>query len=128
MQETMMFNGLKDQSPSERIKAVGYAEDIVNPNEKVINALTNTLNHDKNVNVRLAALYSLAKFTDDRKVMDTLVTSLSNQTEPIIQIVLINILTEKKEVKAIGPIQDLIQNGKTLKEVKDIAQKGLKSI
>jgi len=123
-----MFNGLKDQSPSERIKAVGYAEDIVNPNEKVINALTNTLNHDKNVNVRLAALYSLAKFTDDRKVMDTLVTSLSNQTEPIIQIVLINILTEKKEVKAIGPIQDLIQNGKTLKEVKDIAQKGLKSI
>jgi HEAT repeats len=128
MQETMMFSLLKDESPSQRIKAVSYAEDIVNPNANVINALTNTLNHDKNVNVRLAALYSLEKFADDQKVIDTLVASLGNQTEPIIQVVLINILTEKKEIKAIRPIQDIISNGKTNKDVRDIAQKSLKSI
>ena len=58
--------------------------------------------------------------------MDSLVASLSKQTEPIIQIVLINILAEKKETRAIRPIQEIISNGNTMKEVRDIAEKSLK--
>ena len=51
--------------------------------------------------------------------------SLPRQTEPIMQIVLINILTERKESKAIGPIRDILSDKKAIKPVKDIAQKGL---
>ena len=126
MKEILMFNLLKEESPSERIKAVSYSEEIVHPNQKVIGALFNLLDHDKNVNVRLASAYSLVRFADNKSVMDSLVSSLSKQTEPIIQIVLINILTEKKETKAIKPIQEIISNGNTMKEVKDIAEKSLK--
>jgi hypothetical protein len=128
VKETAMVNMLDDESASQRLQAVSYADSISNPNQKVTDALINTLNNDKSVNVRLAALYSLARFNNSKSVNDSLVASLERQTEPIIQVVLINILVEKKETKAIQPIRQLLQNGKTLKEVKDAAQKGLKAI
>jgi len=126
MKEVMMFALLKEESASQRIKAVNYAEEIVHPDQKVISALLNLLDHDKNVNVRLASLYSLSRFSDNPIVRDSLVAALRKQTEPIIQVVLINTLTEKKESRAIKPIQEIIANEKTLKEVREIAQKSLK--
>lgn len=126
VKEVLMFSLLNKESASDRIKAVGYAEEIQNPNQQVITALVSTLNNDKNVNVRMAAAYSLAKFIDTRGVSDALVESLSRQTEPILQVVLINILAEKKETKAIKPIQQIIRDKNTLQEVKDVAQKSMK--
>jgi hypothetical protein len=128
MKEMMMFTLLKEESPSERIKAVNYAEELPSPNQKVIIALINTLNNDKNVNVRLAAAYSLAKFSDNQFVIDSLVESLNNETEPIIQIVMINILTDKREIKAIKPMRKIISDSKTIKEVKDIASESIRVI
>jgi hypothetical protein len=125
MKEMVMLNMLKEESPSQRIQAVNYAEEMLTPDRTVIDALTATLNKDKNVNVRLAAAYSLAKYADSQSVRDSLVTSLSRQTEPIVQVVLINILVEKKETRAIQAIQHIISNEKTLKDVKDVAQKGI---
>jgi hypothetical protein len=126
MKELMMLNMLKLESPSQRIQAVNYTDDIPAPDIKVLNALTETLNNDKNCNVRMAAAYSLAKYADRKSVRDSLVASLSRQTEPIIQIVLMNILVEKKESRAIEPIQRIMSDEKAMKEVKDVAQKGLK--
>jgi Putative zinc-finger len=126
MKEEVMLNMIDDESASQRIKAVGYAEDMPSPNQQVIDVLVNTLNRDKNVNVRLAALYSLQRFSDRRAVRDSLVNSLRNQTEPIIQVVLINLLAEKRDARAIAPIRDIMTDKKTLKEVKDAAQRSLK--
>jgi HEAT repeat protein len=122
-----MLNMIDDESASQRIKAVSYAEDMSSPNQQVIDVLVNTLNRDKNVNVRLAALYSLQRFADRRAVRDSLVNSLRNQTEPIIQVVLINLLAEKRDTRAIKPIQDIMTDKKTLKEVKEAAQRSLKT-
>lgn len=126
MKEMLLFSLIDDESASQRIKAVSYAEELSNPDEPVINALINSLNNDKNANVRLAALYSLARWADRSTVRDSLVVSLGRQTEPIVQIVLINLLAEKRETRAIPPIKAILSNGKALKEVKDAAQKGLR--
>jgi len=83
MKEVLLFALLDDESASQRLKAVSYAEEIPNPDQKVIGALVNTLNHDKNVNVRLASLYSLARFADNPAVRDSLVISLAGQTEAV---------------------------------------------
>lgn len=125
MKETLVFSGLTEESASERIKAVSYADEINQPDNKIVNALITTMNEDKNVNVRLAALYAVAKFSDEPGVSDALVASLSKQTEPLMQIALINILTEKKEAKAKQPIRKILQDKNTLPPVKEIAQKGL---
>jgi hypothetical protein len=125
MKEALFVNMLNQESASERIKAVSYADDIKDPDNRIINALLATMNEDKNVNVRLAALSSVAKYSDTKYVSDSLIASLKRQTEPIMQIALINILTEKKETKAVGPIRDILMDKNTLQPVKDIAQKGL---
>jgi hypothetical protein len=128
MKEVLMFSLIDDESASQRIKAVSYAEEMSNPDQRVIQALVGTLNHDKNINVRLAALYSLATFADNRSVRDSLVTSLPKQTEPLIQVMLINLLAERKDNRAIGPIRDIISNKNTLPAVKYAAQKSLKTL
>jgi len=126
LKKTAMFTMLKEESSSDRIKAVNYADELNTPDNNVIDVLIKTLNQDKNVNVRMAAAYALAKFADQRSVSDSMVKSLSNQTDPILQVTLINILVEKKEKNAIKPMQQIITDKSTLKEVKAVAEKGVK--
>jgi hypothetical protein len=123
-----VFTMLKEESSSDRIQAVYYADDLEKPDGNVINVLVKTLNHDKNVNVRMAAAYALSKFADQRSVCDSLVEALSLQDDPILQVTLINILVEKKEKSAIKPIQEIISDRGTLKEVKAVAEKGIKML
>jgi hypothetical protein len=128
IKKAAMFSMLRDESSSYRIQAVYYADEINTPDENVINALVRTLNHDKNVNVRMAAAYALAKYTDHKSVCDSLVQSLSYQSDPILQVTLINILVEKREKSAYKPIQEIIRNENTLQEVKNVAQNGIKRL
>jgi len=123
-----MFDLLNDESASERLRAVNYVEEIGTPDKKIVAALINTINTDKNVNVRLAALNAMNKFSGSQAVRDSLVASLSKQTEPIMQIVLINMLTESKEQKARAPIEKILLDKNVLPPVKEIAQKGLKQL
>lgn len=125
MKEVVMMNMLNEESPSDRIKAVNYAEEIASPNTDIIDALVKTLNTDKNANVRMAAAYSLSKFTNRPEVMDSLVKSLEKQTEPIVQIVLMDILVQNKETRAVKPMQKIISNDNTIDEVKEIAKKNM---
>lgn len=128
MKETLLYSLIDDESASQRIKAVSYAEAIPNPNQKVIDVLVNTLNHDKSVNVRLAALYSLGSWADNRTVRDSLVASLSGQKEPLIQVMLINLLAAKKESRAISSIKNILYDKNSLPAVKDAARKTLKTL
>ena len=126
LKKASMFTMLQEESSSDRIQAVRYAEDLVNPDQNIIDALVKTLNTDKNVNVRMAAAYALSRFTSQRMVCDSLVKSLSIQTDPILQVTLINILAEKKEKNALRPIQEIIANKSTLKEVRAVAENSLR--
>jgi len=126
LKKATMFTMLQDESSSDRIQAVRYAEDLDNPDQNIIDALVKTLNTDKNVNVRMAAAYALSRFTSQRMVCDSLVKSLSIQSDPILQVTLINILAEKKEKSALRPIQEIISNKSTLKEVRAVAENSLR--
>jgi HEAT repeat protein len=121
-----MLTMLKDESSSDRIQAVRYVEDIESPDQNIIEVLIKTLNNDKNVNVRMAAAYALARFSNQQMVSDSLVKSLSIQTDPLLQVTLINILAEKREKSALRPIQEIIANRNTLKEVRMVAENSLR--
>jgi hypothetical protein len=127
LKKTAMFTLLQDESSSGRIQAVSYAGNFDTADENVIEVLVKTLNNDKNVNVRMAAAYALSKFTSQKYVCDSLVKSLSLQSDPILQVTLINILAERKEKSALRPVQEIIANKSTLKEVKTVAQNSLRA-
>lgn len=122
LRKTAMFTMLDKESSSERIMAVSYADAMDVPDQSVIDALVNTLNNDKNVNVRLAAAYALARYSNQDTVRDSLVQSLPLQNDPILQITLINILVDSKETRALGPIEKIINDESTNEEVKKIAK------
>jgi len=126
LKKATMFTMLKEESSSDRIQAVRYVENIEKPDQNVIEVLVKTLNNDKNVNVRMAAAYALSKFADQSMVCDSLVKSLTQQSDPILQVTLINILAERKEKSALRPIQEIISNKSTLKEVRAVAENSLR--
>jgi hypothetical protein len=126
LRKTAMFSMLKEPSSSSRIEAVSYSEAIDEPDEKMIEALTATLNNDRNVNVRLTAAYALSKYGNLKQVRDSLVTSLSLQIDPIVQVTLINILVDLREKSALKQIEKIISNEKTITEVRSVAEKGAK--
>jgi uncharacterized membrane-anchored protein YhcB (DUF1043 family) len=128
MKQAAMFTMLKDESSSYRIQGINYTDEIQKPDDNVIEALLMTLNNDKNVNVRLAAAFALAKYAEKRSVCDSLVKSLSVQTEPILQITLINILVERDEKSALKLIQQISTNNGTLEEVKHVAENGARKL
>jgi HEAT repeats/Putative zinc-finger len=123
-----IFAMLKNESSSYRIQAVNYAEEIDAPDENIINALVETLNNDKNVNVRMTAAFALSKFTSQRSVCDSLVSSLQRQEDPILQVTLINILVGIGEKNAIKPIERIISDDNTLDEVRSLAERGVKML
>jgi hypothetical protein len=128
LKQTVMFSMLNEESSSNRLQAVNYVTELKNPDNAVIEVLVKTLNYDKNVNVRMAAAYALAKFTDQRAVCDSLVSSLSNQTDPILQVTLIDILVDIKESSALQPIQRIMYDKNTLDAVKTVAENGVRSL
>ena len=61
--QTAMLSLMENQSASKRIQGVNYIEEFPNPDEAIVNALTNRLLYDENDNVRLNAFEALSKFT-----------------------------------------------------------------
>jgi hypothetical protein len=117
--------GLSHDSPGERIKAVSFIDNCTLPDDAMLQALIEVLNNDDNVNVRLAAAYSLSNFSDYPLVRDSIVSSLGRQTEPVVQIVLINMLTEMMEPKAVQPIENILSDKSTIEQVKNTAEKSI---
>ncbi len=125
MKQVVMLSKLDQASPSSRIQAVNYVDELSSPDPKIIDALINTMNTDENSNVRLAATTALARFTNNQTVREALINSLAIQEDPMVQITLINIMIGLNETKANPYIERIANNSNTNKSVKSIAQKGL---
>lgn len=128
LRKTAMYSLLKDESSSSRIQAVNFISEIPEPDLRMVNALIHTLNNDENVNVRLTAAFALSKYGSVQAVRDSLVSSLTRQSDPILQVNLINILVDLKEKKAFLPIQEIMSDEKTMDVVKSVAQSGIRML
>ncbi len=126
IKEMLLMANLKAQYPSERIQAVSQVEAYQQVDARLIEALVTTLNTDESPNVRLAAANALQKFAgENTTVRAELVRSLEYQTEPIVQIALINMMVELEEKSAINKLRSLIKKEGTLPEVKKQAELGI---
>ncbi len=125
MRQLLMFAMLRQDSPSERLKAVYFTEDIHQFDDNILSALFNTLNTDENVNVRLAAANALLQHGQNAGVRQGLIQSLEQQTEPLIQIVLIQSLVALKDKNVMPVVEQFIDNDQVHETVQAEAQKAL---
>lgn len=124
MKQTLQFEQVSLTSASERINAVNQSLKLKALDQDMIQLLINTLNFDDNVNVRLAAAQALAHFEDEPLVREGLVQSLKIQTDPTIQITLIELLVLIKEKRASQTMEQLSQDGAVMDVVRLKAQEG----
>lgn len=114
-----------DQSASQRIKGVNVAMQLRNADSDVVDALFETLHSDPNTNVRLAALEALARFHNDGFVRKGLISSLKKQTDPMVQIRLIQLMVEMQEKQVVDDLQKIVDDAGLMKAVKDEAHSGI---
>jgi hypothetical protein len=125
MNQMVAVSLLEQPSPSDRLKGVSWSAKLDQPDDKTLQALLRTLDTDPNVNIRLAAADALYIFYKHPLVKEGLVRSLSNQTSPLVQIALIDLLVEIRERRAAEALKQLIGSEKLNPDVKKRAEQGL---
>jgi hypothetical protein len=75
--------------------------------------------------VRLAALEALSNFVHEKDVRSSLITSLSNQKDPVVQIALIQLLVKMKEKGVVDDLKKIVEDEGTMQAVKDEAYSGI---
>jgi HEAT repeat protein len=128
MKQLVMLSLLENQSASERIKAVSYAEALPALDPAVRDALVRTLDADQNPNVRLAAAEALGRFPESEEVRQALVNALEREPDAMLQITLIQLLVNMEEKRAARSIERLIRRDSTPEVVRKLARKGLNAL
>ena len=109
MKQSMAISLLENPSASERIRAVGYTNEIVKANKQVIDALLETLNNDPNVNVRLVTLEALVKFANEPAVRQGLVQSIASQESPLLQSAIADVMVKLQEKRSVKSFRELLE-------------------
>ena len=123
LKEVSMVNALQTSSASERLQVVNRIEsEKPASSQKLLNSLFQTLNTDESPNVRYAAAQALVRFMNEEAVRVRVAESLELQSDPLIQISLISILTEAQEKHAIKPLRKILGQETINPEVKKQAQ------
>ena len=127
--QQVLLASLRDFTGPQKIEAVYSISNSGNVSNELINALVYTMNSDKNTNVRLAAISALSGMMDkDGRVKTELIKSLTVQENPLLQISLIQVLTEKGVKEAKDEIESITNNAKTDESVKAYAKDMIKII
>lgn len=125
LQQSYSLSVLKGQTVSSKIKAINYFDGEIIIQPEFLSILENILNNDDNVNVRISAAKALFKYSKNKDVNVILLKSLKIQTEPMVQIELIEFLVNENNKQAIDELKILLENQNTNYIVRQYANNGL---
>ena len=109
MREMMILTLLEQPSATQRLKAVSISTELSQTDEKIYQALLKTLNHDSQVNVRLAALDALLDYADQPLVRQGLIEAIPQQESPLVQITLAEIMVQLQEKRSVDELRKLLK-------------------
>jgi hypothetical protein len=116
---------LQQKTTSERMQTVLATLDLKSPDRKVLSDLVGALAFDPSVNVRLSAVEALAPHADDTLVRAGLVSALSRESAPLVQVAMIELLTSVREPDAAPVFDRLSRDEAADKNVREAARRGL---
>jgi hypothetical protein len=128
MQRMVTFSLLKQESASERLRGVTWSSLISSPDPEFLSVLLETLNADPNVDVRLAAVDALSRYSGDATVRDGLIQSLRRQKSPLVQVSLIDLLVQSQIRKSADVLRELTEDTRQDPAVRERARLGLQKL
>lgn len=100
---------LHQESASERLKGVSWSYKLEGGDPAISAALVYTMKHDRNVNVRLAALDALSRDIGSPAVRREIIHALPEQASPLMQVALVDLLVQIND----GESRDVLKQGLT---------------
>jgi len=128
MRQLVALSLMQQQSASERLRGVSWAYRAEPSDREVLEALVTAVNHDANVNVRLAAVDALRRFAASPETRRAVIDALPSQTAPLVQVALIDLLVDFKERSAAGVLKTLAANREVNDGVRQQAQWALERL
>ena len=128
MRQLVALSLMQQQSASDRLRGVSWAYRAEPSDREVLGALVTAVNHDANVNVRLAAVDALRRFAASPETRRAVVEALPSQTTPLVQVALIDLLVDFKERDATGVLKRLAANGEVNDGVRQQAEWALEKL
>lgn len=119
MKELMVQNFLDQKQNHQKLYALTMASQLDSINEEILDKVFTTLNHDRNVNIRLAAADMLYQFASDKSVQEGLVDVFPNQESPLVILELVRLIKSLDETTS-QKLLDKIINQKNLKDSQKI--------
>lgn len=123
--QLVVLSMLQQQSPSERLQGVSRSYQLDAADPEIITALIRALKSDRSVDVRLAALDSLRRYSKDLQVRRGVTEALGSKQSPLVQIALIDALVEMRETSAVPHIRELQQSPEINPSVRQRASWGI---
>jgi anti-sigma factor RsiW len=122
MRQLVALSMLQQQSASERLQGVSWStrEDHLDP--QVQSALLRTLRSDGSVDVRLAALDALSRHAAQPLVRKNVLDALQEQQSPLVQVAMIDQLTEWRDPDVAQRLRKLEQTPNLNPAVKQRAE------
>ncbi len=100
---------LQQQSASDRLQGVSWSRRIESADPQVLDALMHTLRYDNSVDVRLAALDALRRYTDQEPIRARVEDSFSHQQSPLVQIALVDLMVDLRDPAAVPKLKAIQQ-------------------
>jgi predicted anti-sigma-YlaC factor YlaD len=116
---------LQQRSTSERLQTVLATLDQKNPDPKILSNLVGALALDPSVNVRLSALDALYPHADQQLVRSGVLASLPRESNPLVQVAMIDFLVAARDRDAAPELERLARNDTIDRAVREAAQRGL---
>jgi hypothetical protein len=128
MRQMLTLSLMQQQSATERLRGVSGSAQIDQPDNEIVRALLDTLMHDSNVNVRLAAVDALRRFNERDVVRQGTIQALTDSSFPLVQIALIDFMVETREKDAIGALRRLSEDATANEAVRGRAAWGVEQL
>jgi len=125
MRQMLTLSLMQQQSATERLRGVSWTAQIDQPGNEVVAALLDTLLHDPNVNVRLAAVDALRRFSDRADVRLGTKRAVTDKTSPMLQVAVIDFMVDTRDPQAPALFRTLAQDASLDELVRGRAQWGL---
>jgi hypothetical protein len=125
LRQAVALSLLQNSSAGDRLRGVTYSNEMGDPDHEVLAALLDRLNYDSNVNVRLAAVDALQRFGRDAVVRQGLRETLVKQQSPLVQIAVIELLSEWKDRQSAPALRSLAQKDSINPAVRQRAERAL---
>jgi anti-sigma factor RsiW len=109
MRQLVALSMLQQQSASERLQGVSWSGNEAHLDPLVQAVLLRTLRYDNSVDVRLAALDALSRHAGQPLIRQGVVDALQEQQSPLVQVALIDQLTEWRDPDAAQRLRNFQQ-------------------